>query len=68
MDHNFDKARNMKNSLTTFEKLSGLKINFHKSEIFCFGQAKDHEMQYEQLFGCKRGSYPVRYLGNPMHY
>jgi hypothetical protein len=48
--------------------MSGLKINFHKSEIFCFGKAKDHELQYEQLFGCKKGSYPFRYLGIPMHY
>lgn len=48
--------------------MSGLKINFHKSEIFCFGKAKDHELQYEQLFGCKKGSYPFRYLRIPMHY
>jgi hypothetical protein len=68
MDHNFNQARNMKLSLTTFEKLSGLKINFHKSKILCFGQAKDHELQYEQKICCKRGAYPFRYLGNPMHY
>jgi hypothetical protein len=33
--------------LTTFEQLSSLKINFYKNEIFCFGEAKDHELQYE---------------------
>ena len=27
----------------TFEQLSGLKINFHKSEIFYFGQGKQCE-------------------------
>jgi hypothetical protein len=48
--------------------LSGLKINYYKSELFCFGEAKDHELQYEQLFRCKKGSYPFRYLGIPMHY
>jgi hypothetical protein len=48
--------------------MSGLKINFHKSEIFCFGQAKDEEDQYERLFGCQVGSYPFRYLGIPLHY
>jgi hypothetical protein len=41
----------MKLLLTNFEQLPGLKINFYKSEIFCFGQVKDHELQYEQLFG-----------------
>jgi hypothetical protein len=25
-------------------------------------------MQYEQLFRCKKGSYPFKYLGIPMHY
>jgi hypothetical protein len=26
------------------------------------------EQEYSQLFGCKSGSYPFRYLGIPMHY
>lgn len=43
MDHEFDQARNMKLLLCTFEQLSGLKINFHKRETFCFGQAKECE-------------------------
>jgi len=46
MSHDVEKAVNMKLLLTTFEQLSGLKINFHKSEIFCFGKAKDHEEFY----------------------
>jgi hypothetical protein len=46
MSHDVEKAVNMKLLLSTFEKLSGLKINFHKSEIFCFGKAKDHEEFY----------------------
>ena len=43
MSHDVEKAVNMKLLLSTFEQLSGLKINFHKSEVFCFGQANDHE-------------------------
>jgi hypothetical protein len=68
MDHNIEQARNMKVLLTAFEQLSDLKINYHKSELFCFGQAKDHELQYEQLYWCKRRSYSFIYLGIPMHY
>ena len=34
MDHDLDKARNLKLLLCAFEELSGLKINFHKSELF----------------------------------
>jgi hypothetical protein len=48
--------------------LSRLKIIFHKSDIFYFGEAKDYELQYEQLFGRKKVSYPFRYLGIPLHH
>ena len=41
MEHDLEKAMNMKLILCIFEQLSGPKINFHKSEIFCFGKAKD---------------------------
>ncbi|WVZ62664.1 hypothetical protein U9M48_012381 [Paspalum notatum var. saurae] len=68
MDHDLEKARNMKVLLCIFEKLSGLKINFHKSEIVGFGQAKEFENIYSELFGCRVGSLPFRYLGLPMHY
>jgi hypothetical protein len=39
MEHDIEKARNLKLILAAFEQLSGLKINFHKSELFCFGEA-----------------------------
>ena len=68
MDHDIKKATNTKMLLCAFEQLSGLKINFHKSEIFCFGQAKEMEQQYSQLFGCQSGKYLFRYLGIPMHF
>jgi hypothetical protein len=67
MDHGFEKATNNKLILCAFEQLSGLKINFHKSEVFCFGEAKQHEQQYAQLFGCRKGNYPFRYLGILSH-
>ena len=40
MDHDLEQAKNMKLLLSVFEQLFGLKINFHKSEIFCYGEAK----------------------------
>jgi hypothetical protein len=43
LDHDLEKALNMKLILCIFEQLSGLKINFHKSEIFCFDKAKEEE-------------------------
>ena len=61
MDHNLEQAHNMKTILCAFEQLSGLKINFHKSEIFCFGAAKNYENHYMGLFGCNWGTFPIRY-------
>ena len=58
----------MKLILCLFEQLSGLKINFHKSELFCFGKAKEEVDQYKQLFGCESGSFPFRYLGIPIYF
>ena len=58
----------MKNILCAFEQLSGLKINFHKSEIFCFGEAKNYENHYMELFGCNSDNFPIKYLGILIHY
>jgi hypothetical protein len=68
MEHDLAKAVNMKLFLCFFEQLSSLKINFHKSEIFCFGKAKDEEDNYRNIFGCEVGSLPFKYLGIPIHY
>ena len=68
MYHKFDEARNMKLILTIFEQLSGLKINYHKSELFCFGEAKEVESDYMNIFGCQVAETPLTYLGIPLHY
>jgi hypothetical protein len=68
MDHNIEQATNLKLLLCVFEQLSGLKINFHKSELFCYGEAKEYQDQYVELFGCGMGKYPFKYLGIPMHH
>ena len=68
LEHDIAEAVNMKLILCIFEQLSGLKINFHKSEIFSFGKAKDMEDQYRHIFGCESGTLPLKYLGIPVHY
>jgi hypothetical protein len=42
----------MKLILLAFEQLSGLKINFYKSELFCFVEAQNEVNVYADLFGC----------------
>ena len=62
------KARNLKLLLSAFEQMSGLKINFHKSELFCFGEAVEAAVDYADLFGCAHGQFPIKYLGILIHY
>jgi hypothetical protein len=68
IDNDLEKTRNLKLLLCAFVQLSGLKINFHNSEIFYFGEDKEMQEQYSNIFGCQVGSYPFKYLGIPMHY
>ena len=68
IDHDLEQAKNLKLLLCAFEQVSGLKINFHKSEIFCYGAAKEMQDIYTDIFGCNAGEYPFRYLGIPMHH
>ena len=68
MEHDIEKAKNLKLILSAFEHLSGLKINFHKSELFSFGEAQYDVSLYADLFGCGQGQFPIKYLGIPIHY
>ena len=68
MEHDLDKARNLKLLLSAFEQMSGLKINFHKSELFCFGEVVEAAADYADLFGCAHGQFLIKYLGIPIHY
>jgi hypothetical protein len=54
-EHDLAKTQNLKLILSSFEQLFGLKINFHKSELFCFGEAQDVVNAYTDLFGCGQG-------------
>ena len=67
MDHDIDMAHNMKLLLCAFEHLSGIRINFNKSELYCFGKAQYHLDSYMEIFGCKVGEFPFNYLGIPIH-
>ena len=60
------KARNMKLLLYFFEMMSGLKINFSKSELILIHGDDFLDLQYADLFNCQIGSFPLRYLGVPV--
>ena len=52
--------RNLKSCLVWFGQLSGMRINFHKSE--------DEVHRISHIFGCPIGSFPIKYLGVPLHH
>jgi hypothetical protein len=68
MEHNFEKAKNVKLLLTVFEHLFVLKINFHKSELYYYGEAKEAQHEYRNIFGCPIGEAAFRYLSIPIHH
>jgi hypothetical protein len=61
-------AYNMKWILTHFEKMSGMRINYHKSKLIPMN-LEDHEKQgMLEVFGCPEGAFPIKYLGIPLHH
>jgi hypothetical protein len=46
--------------------LTGLTINFHKSEFFCLGESIERKCLFEEIFTCKSGILPRKYLGVPI--
>jgi hypothetical protein len=46
-----------------FEDMSGLKINYHKSEVIVMGQPADEQTRIANLFNCKCGAFPFTHLG-----
>jgi hypothetical protein len=66
IDGSMKSIRNLKLIIYCFEWLSGLKINFHKSEVYVFVyQQQDKEIMANML-NYVLGEFPVKYLGIPV--
>jgi hypothetical protein len=59
MEHDLQKAVNMKLILCIFEELSGLKINFHKSEIFSLEMQRFRLSNIRIFLGVRPVLYPL---------
>ena len=57
---------NLKFILLCFECLSGLRINFHKSEVMVLGSTDLDNQRIANLLNCKLGAFPFTYLGIPI--
>ena len=61
-------TRNLKSILIWFEQLSGMRINFHKSELILMNVELEAVHNLAYLFSCPVGTLPIKYLGVPLHY
>jgi Reverse transcriptase (RNA-dependent DNA polymerase) len=50
-----------------FENMSGLKINYTKSEFIPLNISNQEGTQLANMLRCKLGSFPITYLGTPLH-
>jgi hypothetical protein len=51
-----------------YEQISGMRINFHKSELVPLNLELDEAHRLAHVFSCPLGSFPIKYLGVPLHY
>jgi hypothetical protein len=51
-----------------FEKLSGMRINYHKSNLILINLEEEETQTYAKCFCCKIGKFPFTYLGVPLHH
>jgi hypothetical protein len=61
-------AINMKWTLTCFEQISGMKINYHKSELMAINLTSEEIKPFLEIFQCVAGKFPMKYLGVPLHF
>lgn len=63
LENNIETTRNTKLLLYLYEVMSGLKINFIKSEIVLINGDNLLATQYAEIFNCQVGLFPNKYLG-----
>jgi len=57
---------NMKFLLFCYEKLSEMKINYSKSEVFTVGLSEQESRSVVNAFNCRLVEFPMKYLGLPL--
>jgi hypothetical protein len=63
LNHDDQSVYNAKFLLYCFENMSGLKINYEKSEVFVLSCSDEEQNRVAAMFDCNNGSLPLKYLG-----
>jgi hypothetical protein len=66
LEDNIENTRNVNLLLCMYEQMTGLKINFEKSEIVLIGGDNNVALFYSQIFNCYIGLFSIKYLGVPI--
>jgi hypothetical protein len=66
LENDLEKAGNVKLLLSLYEHMSGLKINFDKSEILLVGGDDNLAISYAKMFNYQIGTFPLKYLEVPI--
>jgi hypothetical protein len=68
LENDREVAVNFKWILTCFEQLSGMRINYHKSELIGINIDSVDMNPFLGIFQCVEGHFPIKYLGLPLHF
>lgn len=63
VEGDYEYIKSVKFILYCFEWMSGLKINYHKSEVVTFGYDGEQQRDIANAINCKVGKQPMTYLG-----
>jgi hypothetical protein len=66
VEDEMESVQNLKLLLCFYEKMSGLKINFEKSEALMISQDCEKAIGYAGILNCATGTWPIKYLGVPV--
>ena len=68
LQNDLNQCMNLKWILSCFEHISGLRINFHKCDLVPINVEASDSQVFVQSLSCRLGSFPIKYLGVPLHH
>jgi hypothetical protein len=68
LSHDSGAAHHLKWFMVFFEKLSGMRINYHKSDLTPINLSEEEVQDYAKIFCCKIGNFSFTILGVPLHH
>ena len=67
-ENDVEKANNQKWILNCYEFMSGMRINYDKSDLLTIVLEEEEANCFVKKFCCKKSDFPIKYLGVPLHY